>query len=335
MSVMEIKQKALQLGYMACGIIPCTVFSEYLEYLDESIKSFPESKEIYESLYALVHLPENSKSIIVCTQRYNKYKIPDGLDKLIGKMYLFDNRIVYSHEYRARKEFETYLKTHEINILKGSVPARMAAVKAGVGKYGHNNFIYDPEHGSYFCINTWIVDKELDYDNIPLDTLMDSCSEKCNKCIKACPTKALSKEFSIDAGKCIARISFASKDIPKEDIRSQLGLWIYGCDVCQDVCPLNKDKFSETENFPMLNDFEKYLKPENILKMDEETFLHIMQPRFWYIDTDALWLWKTNALRSMINSSDSKYYDLIKQSCNDADERIQDIAKWGCDILNI
>jgi epoxyqueuosine reductase len=84
----------------------------------------------------------------------------------------------------------------------------------------------------------------------------------------------------MDRGKCITNISCFSKDVPKEDIRSKLGLWLYGCDACQDACPLNKDKFNETEEFPLLPEFEEYLKPENILKMDEETYINILNPRF-------------------------------------------------------
>jgi epoxyqueuosine reductase len=325
----------LELGFTACGIIPSAVFEEYIYYLDERVKSFPESKELYRQLYSFAQPPENSKSIIVCIRRYNNYKIPPGLNGIIGKLYLFDQRLSYSREFRAKMEFETYLGTLGINILQGNLPARWAAAKAGLGKFGHNNFIYTSEHGSYIWIDTWAVDKELDYDTISEDILLPTCNDKCHRCIKACPTQALSNEFSMDRGKCIMQIECYSKDAPKENIGEQLGSWIYGCDVCQDACPLNKNKFKETEEFPLLLEFEAYLKPENILKMDEDTYNNIIFPRFWYSGKEGLWLWKCNALRSIINSESTMYHQLIKQCCNDTDERIREIANWGCEKLNL
>jgi epoxyqueuosine reductase len=335
MKTQEIKCKALELGYSACGIIPSSAFDEYSRYLDERVKTFPESKELYGPLYALANPHDNGKSVIVCIRRYNRYKVPTGMNGIIGKVYLFDGRLSHSREYKAKAEFETYLGTLGMSVLQKELPARWAAAKAGLGKFGHNNFIYSPEHGSYIWIDTWTVNMELDYDDMPEDVCLSVCNEKCHKCIEACPTNALSNKFSMDRRKCITHISCFSKDIPKEDIRTKLGLWMYGCDACQDACPLNKDKFKETEEFPLLREFEEYLKPENILKMDEETYINIINPRFWYTGKDGLWLWKCNALRNMINSGLSEYHELIKQCCNDADERIKEIARWGCVKLNI
>jgi epoxyqueuosine reductase len=313
MSTLEVKEKALQLGYLACGIIPSNIFQEYAQYLDERKKSFPESREMYEPLYDFAILPKEAKSVIVCTRRYNQYKIPVSLDGLIGKFYLFDSRLPYSHENRAGAEFEGYLKTLGITILQCNVPDRLAAAKAGLGKFGRNNFIYSPEHGSYIWIETWVVDTELDYDAVREKILLSECNDNCQKCIQSCPTKALSSSLSMDRGKCVTQLNCFSQKKPDEKTRAQMGLWLYGCDTCQDVCPVNKGKFSENEEFPLLNEFEEYLKPENLLEMDEDTFTNIINPRFWYIDKDSLWLWKCNALRCMINSGDSKYHHLIKK----------------------
>jgi epoxyqueuosine reductase len=74
-----------------------------------------------------------------------------------------------------------------MNILQKELPARWAAAKAGLGKFGHNNFIYSPEHGSYIWIDTWTVNKELDYDDMPEDACLSVCNEECHKCVKACP----------------------------------------------------------------------------------------------------------------------------------------------------
>ena len=336
MSSQEIKSRALQLGYLACGIIKANVFDDYREYLDERVKSFPESKNLYEPLYNNVCQPENAKSIIVCTLRYNKYKVPPTLNGLIGKAYQFDSRLPYSGESRSAAEFEAYLKLLGFNILQCLVPVRLAAAKAGLGKLGRNNFLYDPVHGSYVWVYTWVIDKELEYDNIEENILMSACTDACQKCVQSCPTKALSGGFSMDRGKCITQlVCFVRDAMPDEETRLQQGSWLYGCDVCQDACPLNKDKFTQAEDFPLLKEHEKYLSPESILEMDEDTYMNIVNPRFWYAGKDNSWLWRCNALRSMINSGDKKYHSLIKKYCDHEDARIREMAQWGIKVMGI
>jgi len=154
--------------------------------------------------------------------------------------------------------------------------------------------------------------------------------------MQACPTKALSGCFSMDRGKCVTQLQcFAKEDAPDESTRAQMGTWLYGCDACQDACPLNKNRFSETGEFPLLSEFEEYLSPEHILEMDEDAYQNVVNPRFWYIGKEGMWRWKCNALGSMINSGDSKYYSLIKKGCSHEDTRVRKVAQFGCDRLGI
>ena len=331
----EIKSKALELGYLACGIIPANIFDEYTQYLDKRVASFPESKELYAPLYGIARQPETAKSVIVCTKRYNTYKISDNLNGRIGKIYLFEPRGPYTQEFRDKNGFEAYLKKIGLSILQSYVPARWAAAKAGLGKFGQNNFIYTTEHGSYIWIDTWVVDTELEHDNIEKDTMQSACNNSCHKCIQACPTHALSDSLSMDRGRCVAHLSWKAKDTLDEDTRVQMGQWLYGCDVCQDVCPVNQDRFTETEVNPLIAEIAEYLEPERLLEMDESTYLDIINPRFHFIDKDSLWLWKCNALRSIINSGETKHHALIKQCCEHDDIRIRELAQWGCERLEI
>lgn len=324
-----IKNKARQFGYDLCGIIKAEPLPEHIAHLDERVGCFPESAHLYEGLYENAY-PEKTvewaKSIIVCVRRYGRYKIPAEAVKYIGKYYLFDHRLEYAKEYSDWQAFEHFLKETGLLIHKSSTAARWAAVKAGLGAFGNNNFLYT-RFGSWVWIDTWIVDKDLDYDEPVKEKVV--CPPNCNKCVKACPTKALSGPLMMDRGKCIAHLSYYSTLPVPEDLREQLGTWLYGCDVCQEVCPMNKGKLEESENFPKLDQLAEYLTPERIVEMDEDIFLSVIQPRFSYIGKNGLWLWKCNALRAMANSRDEKYQPYILKACDNENENVRTMAVWA------
>jgi len=296
----DIKAKAIQLGYESCGIIPAAEFCEYKNALDGRIASFPNSAGMYKKMYSLADPPKDAKSIIVCARSYTRYKIPEKLKGKIAKFYLFDGRLDFTREYRARTEFVEFLTSNGINIIPGGIPQRLAAVKAGLGFLGRNNFLYT-DSGSYVYIDTWLTDAELEYDGTPQYTQKCLCNDNCRRCIDACPTGALSGDFSMDRGKCIPALCVSASNPNYEELQGKMGTWIYGCDVCQDICPMNAGKMKETENFPRLPETAEYFTPEAVAEMDEETFLNVVQPRFWYIDKDGLWIWKRNARRAMEN----------------------------------
>jgi epoxyqueuosine reductase len=330
----NIRNKALDLGYDLCGFAKADSMEEYALHLDERIRIFPESRALYESLYSMAFPQQNSewaKSIIVCVRRYGKYNIPEDIDKHIGKAYLVDGRLNYSKEYSRKLAFETYLNDLGLKANYSIVPARMAAANAGLGRIGKNNFFYTKKYGSWVFIDTWVIDTEMEYDE-PTRSL--NCPEDCNKCIDACPTGALNKPFSMNRGKCIAQLTI-DPNLQSDNLRTNMGTWVYGCDVCQNVCPMNKRKWEEKEDFVDLSDITQYISLESLWKMDEKTFLEVIQPRFWYIGPDGLWIWKCNALRAMANSGEEKYHKYIKEAMKDSDHNVRNMADWACQKLRI
>ena len=274
---------------------------------------------------------EWAKSIIVCVRRYGKYYIPEKIDNYIGKAYLVDGRLKHSKEYSRKLEFEAYLNDLELKAAYSIVPARLAAVNAGLGYIGKNNFFYTKKYGSWVFIDTWVIDTEMEYDQ-PTSSL--NCPGGCNKCIDSCPTGALNKPFSMNRGKCIAQLT-NGLDLQSEELRTKMETWVYGCDVCQNVCPMNKNKWEEKEDFVDLSDVTQYLSLESLWKMDEKTFLEVIQPRFWYVGQDGLWIWKCNVLRAMANSGDKRYHEYIKEAMKDSDHNIRNMAFWACQKLGI
>lgn len=151
----------------------------------------------------------------------------------------------------------------------GPVMDKAWAQKAGIGWMGKHSNIINPEYGSWFFICTVITNIEFDNYSGSIEDLCGSCT----LCVSACPTGAITSEYVVDANKCISYQTIENRGkIPAE---INLDGWIFGCDVCQDVCPYNSPKYNhitEDDSFrplPILNESEKALKSITEEKFDE------------------------------------------------------------------
>jgi epoxyqueuosine reductase len=114
---------------------------------------------------------------------------------------------------------------------------RAWATKSGLGWIGKNGNMINKESGSFFFIATLIVDVELMYDD---PFAKDYCGS-CRRCVEACPTDAILENKQIDGSKCISYFTIELKDaLLPEHMKSKFSNWMFGCDVCQDVCPWNR-----------------------------------------------------------------------------------------------
>lgn len=146
---------------------------------------------------------------------------------------------------------------------------RSWAQKSGLGWIGKNGNLINKKMGSFFFIATLITDLELEPD---IPHAKDYCGT-CSKCVDACPTEAILINKTIDASKCISyfTIELKSKDFP-EDLSSKSENWIFGCDICQDVCPWNR--FSTPHQQPELEPLKE------LMQFDIEDWLHLDEERF-------------------------------------------------------
>ncbi|NLJ40781.1 MAG: epoxyqueuosine reductase [Clostridiales bacterium] len=131
-------------------------------------------------------------------------------------------------------------------IVDPPLPVKEIAHRAGVGHFGKNSLIHTKDYGSWISIHIIITDAALTPDG-GKDTISD-CPENCNLCIKACPTGALRDDGQLIADRCM-RHHMLSSDFVPVDMREEMGNRILGCDICQAVCPLNKQGLSEA-TFP-------------------------------------------------------------------------------------
>lgn len=109
------------------------------------------------------------------------------------------------------------------------------AVKAGLGWMGKHTNILNRSEGSWFFLGEMIVDAEFEYDN----PVTDHCGT-CTRCIDACPTDAIYEPYKVDGSKCISYFTIELRDEIPQEFHDKLGNWIFGCDICQDVCPWNR-----------------------------------------------------------------------------------------------
>ena len=148
----------------------------------------------------------------------------------------------------------------------GPVMDKVWAVRSGLGWLGKHTNIINREIGSWFFIANIITNCEFDYS----DQIPDFCGT-CTACIDACPTDAIIQEYVIDSNKCISYLTIENKEQISEEFKDKFDSWIFGCDICQDVCPWNQKFPVET----MIKDFypqNKELNLNEVIEMKEEEF---------------------------------------------------------------
>ncbi len=148
----------------------------------------------------------------------------------------------------------------------GPVMDKAWAVRSGIGWLGKHTNVINREIGSWFFIANIITNYEFEYN----EQIPDFCGS-CTACIDACPTNAIIQEYVVDANKCISYLTIENKKEIPEDFKSKFDNWLFGCDICQDVCPWNQKFPVET----LIKDFHPQIKEiylDEVIELTEEDF---------------------------------------------------------------
>ena len=271
-----IKNKSIELGFISCGISKSGFLENEIGRFESWLKDNYHGQMSYmernfDKRMDTTKLVAGSKSVISLLFNYYPSKEINNDSFKISKY-------AYGKDYHfiIKDKLKSLLSSmrNEIGEIDGRVFVDSAPImekawakKSGLGWVGKNTNLISKKTGSFFFIAEIIVDLELEYDG----EVTDHCGS-CTTCLDACPTDALYEPYKIDASKCISYFTIELKDQFPNDLKKDFNDWIFGCDICQDVCPWNK--FSIPNKEPLLNpknEINQYSK-KDWLELTDEVF---------------------------------------------------------------
>jgi len=249
-----IKAKAKEMNFLFCGISKATYLKKDAAFLDKWLSENKNAgmdymKNNFDKRTDPRLLVDNAKSVITFLYNYFPEKsIPEKSYYKIAK-YAYGKDYHYVIKSKLKNLIQyIYENIGKVNIraFVDSAPVleRAWAQRSGLGWIGKNSNLITKSNGSFVFIAELITDLELNYDP-PLNK--NYCGN-CSLCIDACPTNAIGNDYSVDANKCISYLTIELKDSIPDDVKNKYEKWIFGCDICQDVCPWNR--FSIIHNEP-------------------------------------------------------------------------------------
>ena len=241
-----IKTEAKELGFQDCGIAPAGFLDRDAAHLTGWLSNNMHAGMNYmeghfDERTNPAKLVPGAKSVISVILNYY---LPEGKnDKKNPKI----SKYAYGHDYHKVvkgklkklldiiREFEKTV-TGRFFVDSAPVLERAWAARSGLGWIGKNSNLINRKYGSFIFIGELIIDIDLEYDN----PAKDYCGN-CTKCIDACPTNAIVADRVIDANRCISYQTIENKGKIDNSLKGKMGKWVFGCDICQDICPWNEE----------------------------------------------------------------------------------------------
>jgi epoxyqueuosine reductase len=273
-----IKGKALELGFAACGITGIeplaaeeSVLRTWIARGDHAGMDWMKTR-IPQRLDPSLLVPGAKTVISVILPYYNPVLQKDPMAPVISRYaYGLDYHHVMKKKLKALLAFVVELipETRGRAFVDSAPVLEHAwAVRAGLGWIGRNSLLLNKEHGSYFFIGELILDQALEAGNT---VVPDHCGN-CRLCVNECPTHAIRDDRTVDARKCISYLTIEHKGALPASLRDSFYNRVFGCDICQDVCPWNRRL--------NLHSTPEILPSEELMSMDKEQWNSLNENTF-------------------------------------------------------
>lgn len=278
-----IKDEAIRLGFMACGISKAEFLEEEAPRLEKWLNQNHHGEMKYMENYFDKRLDprllvDDAKSVISLSLNYytNEKQADPTAPKISKYAYGQDYHYVIKDKLKALTIFiEENIGAVNGRAFVDSAPVldRAWAKKSGIGWIGKNSNLISKTEGSFFFLAELIVDLELDYDH-PFQT--DHCGT-CTRCLDACPTDAIIAPQVVDGTKCISYLTIELKNEIPTQFKDKMDNWMFGCDVCQDVCPWNRFSKVHQEEAFQPNSGLLDLKASDLTEITDEVFKKVFK----------------------------------------------------------
>ena len=278
-----IKSKAAENGFDFCGISKADFLEEEAPRLENWLNRNHHGAMGYMANHFDKRLDprklvDGAKSVIsVLLNYYPDQKLPEGEDDLkiskyaYGKDYHFVLKEKLSALVTAIQE-ETGDIHARVFVDSAPVMDKVWAAKSGLGWVGRHSNLLNRDMGSFFFIGEIICDLDLEYDG----AIKDYCGT-CTRCMDACPTDAISEAYVVDGSKCISYYTIELKEAIPKEVEGKFDNWIFGCDICQDVCPWNRfSKPNTTPEFSLQPGLENFTR-NDWEEITEEVFREVFR----------------------------------------------------------
>ncbi len=277
-----IKSKAEKFGFQSCGISKADFLEEDVATLENWLKNNYHGEMQYMENYFDKRLDprllvDDAKSVISLSYNYFPEEILPTLENFKISKYAYGkdyHEIIKDILKEMVIELQEEIGDFNFRIFVDSAPVleRSWARKSGIGWVGKNANLITKKHGSFYFLAEIICDLELQTDFPETDHCGD-----CTKCIDACPTNAIVSDKIIDGSKCISYATIELKNEIPESFKNNMEDWMFGCDICQDVCPWNR--FSTPHNQPKFkpNSALQNFKKNDWKELSQDLFSEIFQ----------------------------------------------------------
>jgi epoxyqueuosine reductase len=273
-----IKSEALKLGFLFCGISEAAFLEEEAPRLERWLNhgfhgQMGYMENHFDKRLDPRKLVDGAKSVISLGLNYysDKVQADDEAPKISKYAYGVDYHYIIKDKLKLLLDI-IQQKIGEVNgrafVDSAPVLDKAWAKRSGLGWIGKNSNLINKKAGSFFFLAELIVDLDLEYDIAPTK---DYCGS-CTRCIDSCPTEAIVSPYVVDGSRCISYLTIELKNEIPSEFQGKMDNWMFGCDVCQDVCPWNR--------FSVLNKEPSFQPAPDLLNMTQQEWLEITEEVF-------------------------------------------------------